>query len=356
MLADQEKLELCETLLDEFGVTNRHVRSNGEIIHSCPLPFGGHSNGDTNPSASLNYRKLTFNCLGCANSGGLLWFIAACRDTTSSAARSWLRERTGLDGEEGLATLLKFFDALYADRAVDEPLPRLNTKLLDPWMWIHPYLTELRHIPEQTIEEFKVGWDPAIDRIVVPHFWRGSLVGWQTRQLGGPGPKYHNSPDFPKDRTIYNYDTKARPVVVCESTLSVLSKAHLPWHIESTFGAEVTDKQVGLLTMHPDLILFFDNDDAGWKATHRVAEATQGYSHVLVANNPYAADPGDLDEAAYATAVESAVPYALWTQPTTLVEWKRPEEDDDQEVRSGRDLAGAGRRGGGDADDLGGAQ
>src|SRR5690606_17944775 len=106
-------------------------------------------------------------------------------------------------------------------------------------------------------------------------------------------PKYKNTPDFPKDRTLYNYDPKATTAVVVESPMSVLSKAHI-MPIEATFGANVTDRQMRYISMHRKVVLFFDNDEAGWKATRAVGEYLEAYSSVWVADNPYAADPADL--------------------------------------------------------------
>lgn len=335
LLPTAEKERLCRSLLAEFGATHVRVGDGGELIHGCLLPFGNHRDQDRNPTASLNYEKLTYNCLGCGAGGGLLWFIGLCRDTSGTEARKWLEDQTGTGADEqSLSSLLQFFDAVYEkQRHADPPMPRMDDKVLDPWLAIHPYMTEVRRIPEQTLMDFRVGYgvlrtrvgaDAFVDsqRIVIPHFWRGTLVGWQTRRLVSSDgtPKYLSSPDFPKDRTLYNYDQRATTCVVVESPLSVLSKAHLG-SVEATFGASVTDKQVRLLSIHRRVTLFMDNDEAGWNATRRLGEALEAYSSVWVAPNPYAADPADLDDETYASLVEDAVPYALWSPPTRLEEW-----------------------------------
>ena len=235
---------------------------------------------------------------------------------------------------------MEFFDAVYdKKRDVEPPMPRMDAKVLTPWRAIHPYMTEIRGIAEQTLIDFNVGYGKIrtrlhdgddterryieSERIVIPHFWKGTLVGWQTRRLFASDgtPKYLSSPDFPKDRTLYNYDAKARLAVVVEAPMSVLTKAHLEPRIEGTFGAKVTDRQVRLLSMHPRLILFMDNDEAGWNATRRLGEALEAYSDVWVAANPWAADPGDMDDQTYLGCIEDAVPYSLWSQPTTLERW-----------------------------------
>jgi hypothetical protein len=315
MLPDAEKEQLCLDLLVEFGATNVRDGSRGELIHSCVLPFGGHAHGDANPSASLNYLKLTYNCLGCGNSGGLLWFIGVCRGDDTHDARRWLGSRTGTGGSvQDLSALLTFFEQLYEPQRPERvPLPRMSPRVLEPWMWIHPWLTEIRHVPEAALVHFRVGWNPDLNRIVIPHWWRGELVGWQTRRLVNDGtPKYKSSPDFPKDGTIFNYDPTNERAVVVESPMSVLAHWDITPDIEATFGATVTDRQARLLTMHPEVVLHYDNDQAGWSATKRVGKVLEAYSKVFVADNPWNEDAGGLDDDEYLRTIAGAVPFALW--------------------------------------------
>lgn len=338
-LPDEQKENLCRDLLGEFGVTHiREAGKEGELIHGCLLPFSDHRDQDRNPTASLNYLKLTYNCLGSCQSGGsLMWFIGTMRDTGAEQARKWLLDKTGIgEGQEGLSSLLTYFDEIYDKSHKSSqygPMPHMDASVLEPWLKIHPYMTEVRGIPEDTLMKYSIGFAEAMrmrigedefiesPRIVIPHFWRDSLVGWQSRRLVKDGtPKYKNSPDFPKDRTLYNYDSTAKEAVIVESPMSVLSKDHTG-HLEATFGASITDRQMKLISMHPKVTLFCDNDDAGWKMTHKLGEFLVSYSEVYVAQNPYAADPADLDDEAYQLAVDEAVPYSNWSQPKELVPW-----------------------------------
>ena len=336
MLPDSEKERLCRMLLEEFGATHIRPGGDGELVHGCLLPFGNHKDQDRNPTASLNWKKLVYSCLGCGAGGGLIWFIGLCRDESGEQARQWLEEQTGTGADEqSLASLLAFFDAVYdkSRRDTSTPIPRMNDRVLEPWLCIHPYLTEDRGVPEDNVIEAKVGYgvlrirvgeDRFVDshRIVIPHFWKGDLVGWQSRRLikADGTAKYLSTPDFPKDQTVYRYDEKADVAIVVESPMSVLAKLHLG-HIEATFGASVTDRQVQLLSMHRKVVLFMDNDEAGWNATRRLGEALEAYSAVWVVENPFAADPADMDDDTYTSLVEEAVPYAVWTRPETLEEW-----------------------------------
>jgi hypothetical protein len=338
LLPDQEKEHLARTLLAEFGVTSiANVTDRGEMIHSCCLPLGGHRNGDANPSASLNFHKLTYNCYGCGNSGGLLWFIAICRGTSSEDARDWLGTQTGVGQEQDLAALLAYFDAVWSPKRVERPpLPKLDPRILEPWRAIHPWLTDFRHIPVETIMEFDVGYDPECkipihkpgepvrfitsERIIIPHWWRGNLVGWQSRRLNKDGTaKYLNSGDFPREFSIYHYDPK-RSALVVESPMSVLSKHAICPDMEATFGAKVTDYQINLLASHFRVTLFFDNDEAGWGATEKVGEALLAYTDVFVVDNPFNADAADLTDEVFTELITHPIPFSMWRPPKKLQE------------------------------------
>lgn len=328
MMSDSEKERLCRDLLAEFGATGIKEARDGELRHSCVLPFGNHPRGDRHASASLNYRKLTYICYTCGG-GGLLWFIGICRGTSGDDARKWIERETGTGTEvQDLSALLRYFDSLYEERRDDTPIPHMADSVLTPWLQpvggfeVHPYWTEMRHIPVDVAKEFRLGYNAETERVVIPHFWREQLVGWQTRRLWNDGsPKYLSSPDFPKNETIYNYDSKQSPTVVVESPMSVIARSHLQPHIEATFGAMVTDKQVRLLSMHREVVLFFDNDEAGWSATAHVADALEPYSSVYVVQNPWEADAADVTDEEYRRLVTEAVPYTVWRRPPYLKRW-----------------------------------
>lgn len=340
LLPDSEKEHLCRQLLEEFGA-DRVTKHRDELIHGC-LVSDAHQDQRANPTASLNYSKLVWKCLGCGASGGLLWFIATMRKCSSQEARQWLQQATGTGGEAmDLGDLLRYFDALYAEKNVRTPIPRYNTRVLGGWELDTDYATPVRGIAPETVERYGIRHAPRYelddkgrtsDRLVIPHFWKGELVGWHTRRLTEDGtPKYLNSPDFPKDQTVFNYQPGG-PAVVVEAPLSALKHAHaLP--MEATFGASVTDRQIALLADHERIYLFMDNDEAGWKSVEGydhlvkrrrehvegVAEKLARYTVVMVVDNPFKADPGDLDTDMVQALVETAVPWNEWQRPQTLV-------------------------------------
>lgn len=337
ILPEAMKEQLCRELLAEFGVDHiRHRPTQQELTHACLVNPDQHSDQARNPTASLNYAKLTYKCLGCNAQGGILWLIKELRQCEHQEAREWLASRTGTgDHLMGLSQLLEFYDALYDQRSHrPAPIPTFSERVLEPWLGIvHPWLTEGvpdleiegRGIPEQTVIDMKIGWDETDDTIVIPHFWKGQLVGWQKRRLSGSGPKYESTEDMPKDQTLYDYDPKRTYAVIVESPMSVLKHRHvLP--MEATFGASVTDRQIKLISAHYErCVLWMDNDKGGWQALEGIGdspgmiERLEPYCSVWVVDSPFAGDPADLPSDVAAEVVElCAKPASLWKRPRFL--------------------------------------
>lgn len=342
-LSEGDRERLCRDLLAEFGVTRiRHNAKKGELTHSCCLPFGRHRNGDRNPSAGLNYRKLTYKCLGCGGKGGLLWFIAVCRGEDGLQARQWLGEQTGIGQTVmDLQVLLKAIDELYERKsAAVVEIPAFPAAILDPWEGIHPYMTtgapeygiKGRGIPEATMEHFRVGYaedyfmgqyEPSQERIVIPHFWRGELVGWQARRINdGDKPKYKSSVDFPKDTTLFNFDP-ADPgrIVLVESPTTVLRHWHHQPTMTASFGKDITETQLRHLRRAGRVTLWPDPDEAGWNATEQLIELLPQHTDFRIVDSPYDVDPADLPDHIVDSYIETAPPWGVWKRPIELREW-----------------------------------
>lgn len=342
-LPESVKEQLCRELLEEFGaVSIRHHPVQQELRHGCLVNPDQHRNQMRDPTASLNYGKLTYKCLGCGAQGGILWLISRVRGCTWDEARAWLNQETGTGGTTvmPLKQLLDYYDALYADTVHrPPPIPTFSASVLEPWLEpcgdfpVHPYLTtgmpelgiEGRGIPEQNLLDMKVGWDRQDDTIVIPHFWKGQLVGWQKRRLSGQGPKYESTPDMPKDQTLFDYDPKRKTAIIVESPMSVLKHRHaLP--MEATFGASVTDRQIKLMAAHYERCMFWmDNDEAGWKALEGtenspgMIERLSQHCPVWVIDSPFAGDPADLPtDVVVEVADLFAKPGSIWKRPRAL--------------------------------------
>lgn len=324
-----ERRDLCMEVLTDLGARNVSERGH-ELYHSCMLPFGNHPNGDRNPSASVNYEKMTGSCFVCGG-GGWLWWLASVQGMeTPTDARKWVSERV-VRRDSDLQSLLAFLDALEAPKGdFESPPPVYDPSVLTPWMFIHPYMTEYRHVPYDTMVRLRIGYGTLSiplgdgkfvksERIIIPHFFKGKLYGWQSRRLTNDGtPKYVLTPQLPRDSTLYDYcPSPERDMVIVESPMSVLRHSHQA-NLSASFGCRLHDKQIELIVSAPAkrIVLWFDNDAAGWNATEEVGEKLMNRGAVWAVDSPYAGDPADLtDDQFLAVLSERVVPFAIWRRP-----------------------------------------
>jgi hypothetical protein len=321
ILPDQQKLDLCLELLQEFGAGS--VTKHGyELTHKCTLGLGGHSDHNSK-TASVNYKKLEFNCFVCGNGGSLAWWIAVNRRTDTNEIEPWLRQKLGIGSSLPLGDLLNLIDSICHPKHESQRMPVFNEKILERWTnWedFHPYLTEVRKIPRENLERFNVGYADTDDdfhysqRIILPiHLPDKTLVGWQARALLPEPEKYKNSPGLPRDRILYG-DTDARKVVLVESPMSVLRQSSRRRPVVASFGSNLTEAQLRLLQRYEEVTVFCENDKAGLKMIRRAINGLSRYTRVSVVVNPYVKeiDPADLDEDTFIKLVDSAVPGAIW--------------------------------------------
>ena len=121
-------------------------------------------------------------------------------------------------------------------------------------------------------------------RLLFPiHEQRARIVGFGGRILGEGEPKYLNSPDTPifhKGRLLYNLHAakhairKAERAILVEGYFDVLrlSLAGVE-EVVAPLGTGLTSDQAQLLQRHaPHVILLYDSDEAGLRATFRAGD------------------------------------------------------------------------------------
>jgi DNA primase len=279
-----------DEVLDGLDIRVVEIKK-GEHWASCPLPT--HPGADSSPSFSVNEDTLLFNCFTCGEGGPLPLLVAAMNDyETDAGGKRWDKAVEWLlpfsDGE--VDTDQGFMEQLerYLDRADEKPhrtrkheMPYFSTRVLEKLDYAPLELVEKWNITdERTVEQFNLRFDPERHRrvndytgpaLIIPHFYHGDLVGYQERWLSDDRPKkmpkYTNSEDFPKALTLFNMDgaveeaRRGLPVIVVESTMTVIRLWELGYTSVATFGASVSDEQVRLLTSFSGgLILVFDSD------------------------------------------------------------------------------------------------
>jgi len=305
-------LDARVVLQDMLGVGE--INENGdELIHRCPLPFGNHRNGDANPSSSLNKDTLLFNCFTCGG-GSVIWLVQNCLNITREEAIARLM------GEVRGTNLVPIEDFIKRLEGVFQPnqhervdIPVYSDTLLRRWERTCDYLTT-RGVSEAVQREMRTGVEEnrsefsksstgehmvTLDRVVLPHFMNGKLIGWVARKIQNVDgvPKYRNSKGFPRGAWLYNLDNARAydEVYVVESPMSVLVlKSRGIDNVVATFGAKVDKQQLNLLRNFSRVNIFMDGDTPGRMATQHLIESLGTYTKLSIIETPDDEDPATL--------------------------------------------------------------
>jgi DNA primase len=157
-------------------------------------------------------------------------------------------------------------------------------------------------------------------RLLFPiHDLRSRVVAFSGRILGEGEPKYLNSPETPifhKGQLLYNLHLakhgmrKAERAILVEGQFDVLrlTLAGLE-EVVAPLGTGLTDDQAALLQRHtPHVILLYDSDDPGLRATFRAGDALLRHKlRVSVATLPEGEDPDTLVQNKGASALEQVL-------------------------------------------------
>jgi len=325
----------ARAVLDHYGVENDHdeVTNTGEteVIHSCLLDRVDrhHNNGDQNPSAACNLDKKLYVCY--AYWGGDLFHLIQKMENKDSfeeilplVAQFLSGATLSLDEWEAEIAALQ---AMINGNSYSVELPTYSARVLTPWAFVHPYLHE-RGIDSETASRLQIGWREDDNRIIIPHFWDGKLVGWQARAVPDrpghwPGtvndqPKYKSTSGFPKSDTFYYDHSRPLPtggeVILVESPFSVIKATSLGVDIPviASFGAKVSKTQTDMLFDFDRVILWADPDPAGQVMERTVMNRLNDHPGLVIVTPDEGRDLADcqrLDEVK--EKIDSAIPAVL---------------------------------------------
>lgn len=266
----------------------------------CLDPWKMHKNGDTTGKLAINRDKGVYNCWVCGG-GTILSLVMEVKSLDIDEATAYLWQFTKKDRENPTEFYEKVARLLTEEKPEEKPLPHFNRKVVEVWVDNDHEWFSSRGISEEVRTYFFLGFNgnsrtfkrgmgtyegPAI---VLPHFWKGNLVGWQNRWLDEARPrwvsKYTNTTDFPRETTLWGYDfaaTQSKPPIVVESVPTALFLLSEGYPAIATFGSQITPAQLRLLRgFQSGVLLARDNDEAGRKWLQTATEYLERYIKVL---------------------------------------------------------------------------
>ena len=303
-------------IVDVVGSYVQLTRKGSNLFGLCPF----HS--EKTGSFSVSPDKQIYYCFGCKKGGGVVNFIMDEENLTFPDAVRFLAKRAGMEvpEEEGdreagrrrqrLLDLnrdaARFYYQLLQQpegRAVQEYLDRRQIKKstavkfgmgasLDSWDTLLTAMTKKGYTKAELLEaglvvQNKNGglYDKFRNRLMLPVIdTRGDVVAFGSRVLDKSEPKYMNASETPvysKRRVLYGLNlakkTKRPNIILCEGNLDIVTLHQAGFdNAVASMGTALTVEQTRLLSRFTkELVLCYDNDNAGKIATERALQILQ---------------------------------------------------------------------------------
>ena len=277
----KEKVSMKQ-VLNFYGILDDFVQKGDELVGCCPI-----HKGDNKNAFHINTEKNVWHCFTqCDRGGNVIDFIACMEQIEFREAALKLKELFLSDDEVIKPLKKKKIKRQRKKLAKEENIPLSFTLKLNP---NHEYL-KMRGLNDKTIEYFGLGYaDMGImkERIAIPiHNEKGELIAYAGRILADESitesdPKYKLPRGFKKSLIVFNLhraskEAKDKGLIIVEGFFDTfrLHQAGFP-NVVALMGSSMSDKQEELILKsvghNGKVTLIFDNDDAGRKATKKVA-------------------------------------------------------------------------------------
>ena len=321
-------MRFSEAFLDELAARNDIVdvvssyvelkRKGANYFGLCPF----HS--EKTPSFSVAPDKQMYHCFGCKKGGGVFNFIMEIENLTFPEAVEFLARRAGMslpqegemqnDGDRLRRRVLElnrtaarwFYDQLQQPQgaAVQAYLDKRQIRRsvavrfgmgasLDQWDALLRAMSEKGFTKKELMAAgLAVAgrggriYDKFRNRLMLPVIdVRGDVVGFGSRVIDNSEPKYMNTTDTPtysKRRVLYGLNlakkTKRPNIILCEGNLDVVTLHQAGFdNAVASMGTALTVEQTRLLSRFTkELVLCYDNDNAGKIATERALQILNG--------------------------------------------------------------------------------
>ncbi len=312
-------------MLNEASINE--IRSNADIVEIIsdyiPLVNKGRNlfgvcpfHDDHSPSMSVSKSKQIYKCFSCGAGGNVFNFVSAYENVSYIEAIKIVAEKIGYEIKGIIKSDIKKNKQEYEamDIALKYYQNNLNTSA---GTLAKKYLSDERHLSDECIREFQIGYannnnlnvllnkkgyentllnniglinisaersyDTFTNRIMFPiHNLDGQAIGFTGRIFGGEDTnKYLNSREnkiFKKGDILFNYHRaikyirEKKQVIVVEGNMDAirLYSSGIK-NVIAIMGTAITDYQVELIKkLRSEIILFFDNDNAGLDATFNI--------------------------------------------------------------------------------------
>jgi DNA primase len=137
------------------------------------------------------------------------------------------------------------------------------------------------------------------NRLVIPNFFNGvqHMLSFRSTRASDVPKWSHQPANIETGQYLYNYDIARynQSIVVTEGIFDVWAYHEIGVTAVCTYGAHLADEQYKLLLKTgADIILSYDNDDAGNKARDKAIEMLKNKTNLFLVTLPKGKDPENI--------------------------------------------------------------
>lgn len=261
------------------------IASDGEQRLRCPHP----DHHDRQASASVNWQKKVWHCMGCDASGTLAQLARLLREAPSSNG----------NGSNVIDLKTKKPRPVQTTEIITEDQVRRYVRFLRDNPQLMKFLTERRGLTLATLDTWEIGYDARRKRYVIPIRDRmGTLVNLR-RYSRTAIPKMKNAAGHGDPPRLYPQDNLIEEtIVVCEGEWDALLSTQMGFPaVTGTHGVGTWLKEWTKHFRRKTVYVCFDNDDEGRIGAVRVAKALAPVAKsVRVVRLPVEGDHEDLTD------------------------------------------------------------
>ncbi len=308
-----DELMARNDILDVVGSYVSLQPKGGSYWGCCPF------HNEKTPSFHVLQDKQYYHCFGCKKGGGVINFIMDIENLSYPDAVRFLAKRVNMpvpedresDGADRLRHRLldlnrdaaRYYYAVLQSPEGAAVQAYLNRRQIrrgiavrfgmgaarDGWDHLLRAMTEKGYTKQELLKaglivQNRSGgfYDKFRNRLILPVVdVRGDVVGFGSRVIDKSEPKYMNTSETPvysKRRVLYGLNlakkTKRPNIILCEGNLDVVTLHQAGFdNAVASMGTALTVEQTRLLSRYTkELVLCYDNDNAGQLATQRALD------------------------------------------------------------------------------------
>lgn len=284
-------MSIVSDFLTVYLPAKRKTTPSGWTSFNAPCCVYNGENADTRGRGGLitEGEVISYHCFNCGYKASwqpgrnlsqkfkkLLEWLNAPDGEINKLALDVMRLNEGVEVQKRKLELPEFTTVPLPDDAVRiRDIPDYNENCLS----FKQFLNVIDYMAERNLnlDDTDYYWSPSLayrERLIIPFFYEGRIVGWTARSVSSNNPKYltESQPGF-----VYGLDEQ-RPqkvfTLVCEGPIDAL-------HIEgcALTGSEINEAQALLLNrLGKDIYVVPDRDRAGSKLVEQAIELGWGVS------------------------------------------------------------------------------